>query len=337
MRIIRGQKNLERRADSARPGAVTIGNFDGVHCGHQAVLAQLSRLAAPADLATRVVIFEPQPNEYFASGAPPARLTRLAEKLRLLHKLGVDETLVLKFDEGFARTTAEAFVEQVLVRGLKVSELVIGDDFRFGHGRSGDFSALCAAGRRLGFAVTQADTFEMEGRRVSSTRVREALGDFRFTEVERLLGRPYRIRGRVVHGRKQGRTIGFPTVNIHLGRRQVPLAGIFAVRVFGVGDKPYEGSAYIGSRPVIEDNQTVLEVHLFDFSGDLYGRTLEVEFVAFVRGDLPFKSMEALKAQIAVDNAEVRRLLADATTSPASAGCSGLPNSGADRASKASS
>lgn len=321
MRIIRGQHNLERHRVTAGPGAVTIGNFDGVHLGHQAVLSQLRRLAGPARLTTRVVIFEPQPNEYFAQGTPPARLTRLAEKLRLLHLTGVDEAVVLRFDAGFAQTTAEEFVDRVLVRGLHVAALVIGDDFRFGRGRSGDFEALCAAGSKFGFSVTQADTFEISGRRVSSTRVREALAGFGFAEVRRLLGRPYRIRGRVVHGRKQGRTIGFPTANIHLGRQRVPLAGIFAVRVFGIGAGAISGSAYIGSRPVIEDNETVLEVHLLDFSGDLYGRNLEVEFVAFVRGDLPFASMEALKVQIARDNAEVRRLLeVNRRTTPAEGG-----------------
>lgn len=309
MRIIRGQSNLARLGPTLAAGAVTIGNFDGVHCGHQAVLAQVQRLAAEADLTTRVVVFEPQPNEFFAPGNPTPRLTRLAEKLRLFAHFGVDEVLVLRFDDAFAALSAERFIEQILVHGLRVRALVIGDDFRFGHGRDGDFAALQAAGVRFGFDVTRAATFAQAGERVSSTRIRAALAAHRFDAAARMLGRRYCIRGRVVHGRKQGRTIGFPTANIHLGRLQVPLAGIFAVRVHGLGSEPIPGSGYVGTRPVVADNQTVLEVHLFDFAGDLYGRMLEVEFVAFVRGDLPFTSMEKLKEQIARDNAEVRQIL----------------------------
>lgn len=325
MRIIRGQSNLAQLAPTLAAGAVTIGNFDGVHCGHQAVLAQLQRLAAEAGLTTRVVVFEPQPNEFFAPQNPTPRLTRLAEKLRLFAHFGVDEVLVLRFDKAFAALSADRFIEQILVRGLHVQALVIGDDFRFGQDRDGDFAALQAAGRRFGFGVTRAATFVLAGERVSSTRIRAALAAHRFDAAARMLGRRYCIRGRVVHGRKQGRTIGFPTANIHLGRLQVPLAGIFAVRVHGLGSAPISGSGYVGTRPVVADNQTVLEVHLFDFSGDLYGRTLEVEFVAFVRGDLPFTSMEKLQEQIALDNAEVRQILARQSSSPAGQPSSVLP------------
>jgi len=275
------------------------------------VIAQILRLGASEGLVPRVVIFEPQPNEFFANGEPPARLTRLSEKLRLFAGLGVAETLVLRFDAAFSAMDAATFVRDILVGGLGVRRLVIGDDFQFGRGREGDFDALTAFGGDYGFQVTRADTFELGGARVSSTRIRRLLAEHRLSEAAELLGRPYSISGRVVHGRKEGRTIGFPTANIHLGRRRVPLAGIFAVRVHGLAGHPLPGSAYVGSRPVVDDDdQVVLEVHLFDFDEQIYGRRIEVEFVGWIRGDLALTSMSALKDQIARDNVDARRILA---------------------------
>lgn len=312
MRIIRGQHSLAAGRGTRAPGAVTVGNFDGVHRGHQKVIAQISRLGAADGLVPRVVIFEPQPNEFFAAGEPPARLTRLSEKLRLFARLGVTETLVLRFDAAFSAMDAGTFVRDILVAGLNVKRLVIGDDFQFGRGREGDFSALTAFGADFGFSVTRADTFELGGARVSSTRIRNLLAEHRLAEAADLLGRPYSISGRVVHGRKEGRTIGFPTANIHLGRRRVPISGIFAVRVHGIAGHPLPGSAYVGSRPVVEDDQIVLEVHLFDFDEQIYGRRIEVEFVGWIRDDLALASMTELKAQIARDNIDARRILATA-------------------------
>ncbi len=303
MRLIRGLHNLR---DEFRGTAATIGNFDGVHLGHQAVLGQLAERADELCLPTTVITFEPQPQEYFAPERCPPRLTRFREKLVALRRFSVDRLLCLRFDRRLAALTAEEFVRRVLVDGLGVRYLVVGDDFRFGRDREGDFGYLQEAGRRHGFQVAHMHTFEVAGRRVSSTRVRGALAAGDLALAEQLLGRPYRMLGRVAHGDKRGRTIGFPTANIFLHRNRTPVQGVFAVEVFGLEPEPVYGVANVGTRPTVDGTRSLLEVHLFDFSDDIYGRQVAVDFLHKLRDEQRFESFEALKAQILEDAAQAR-------------------------------
>ena len=307
MELIRGHYNLRARH---RGCVATIGNFDGVHLGHQAVLGQLSEKAAELGLPSVVVTFEPHPQEYFGREQAPPRLTRFREKIQTLRRYAVDRVLVLHFNERLARMSAEDFIHCVLVQGLGIRYLVVGDDFRFGHGRRGDIGMLRAAGRRHGFQVINMHTFEIDGRRVSSTRIREALRAGALGTAEKLLGRCYRISGRVVGGARRGRTLGFPTANIHVhgphaGRRCVagtlPLQGVYAVDVFGLETEPLRGVANIGFRPTVDGRHCLLEVHVLDFSGDIYGRHLQVEFLKKLRDERRFDSLEDLQSQIRRD------------------------------------
>jgi len=306
MKIIRGIHNLR----SEHRGCVaTIGNFDGVHLGHQAVLGQLAVKADELCLPLTVVTFEPQPQEYFQPEAAPPRLTRLREKVQALRRYAVDRLLVLRFDGAFAAQEPQAFIDRVLVDGLGVRYLVIGDDFRFGRQRAGDFDRLVAAGREDGFEVVNMHTFSLDSARVSSTRVREALGAGDLNAAEKLLGRPYRMSGRVAHGDKLGRTLGFPTANIHLHRQATPLRGVFAVELYGVHGEPLPGVANLGTRPTACGLRTLLEVHLFDFTGDIYGAHVHVEFLHKLRDERRFDSFDALKAQIRLDAQQAREFL----------------------------
>jgi len=280
----------------------TIGNFDGIHLGHRAVIDQLHRRSEALARPAMVVVFEPQPQEYFRGAAAPARLSPLRDKLSLLSELGVSYLLCLRFFRRLAQTSAGDFVQQLLVDDLAVRHLVVGDDFRFGHGRQGSFATLAAAGQRRGFGVEGAHTYQVGGERVSSTRIRGALAAGRFDEAARLLGRPFRIAGRVIHGDKRGRTWGFPTANIAMDRRRTPFTGIFAVEVSGLDDGPRRGVASMGVRPTVPGPaRTLLEVHLLDFDGELYGRRVEVEFLEKIRDEEKFHDFDALKAQIAAD------------------------------------
>ncbi|HHH35275.1 MAG TPA: bifunctional riboflavin kinase/FAD synthetase [Gammaproteobacteria bacterium] len=312
MELIRGYHNLRGHH---RGSAVTIGNFDGVHLGHQAVLGQLSEKAAELGLPTVVVTFEPHPQEYFGGDKAPPRLTRFREKIQTLRRYAVDRVLVLRFDDRLARMPAEAFIERILVAGLGVRYLVVGDDFRFGHRRRGDIELLRAAGQQHGFQVVNMHTFEIDGARVSSTRIRKALEAGALGTAEKLLGRCYRISGRVARGDRRGRTLGFPTANIHVhgpgGMRtcvpaRLPLHGVYAVDVYGLEDEPHRGVANIGSRPTVDGRRCILEVHLLDFSGDLYDRHLQVEFLKKLRDERGFGSLEALREQIRQDVAQAR-------------------------------
>lgn len=298
MRLIRGLHNLHH---SQLGSALTIGNFDGLHRGHQAVLRHLQQRAAERHLATTVMTFEPTAQEYFSPRTAPARLQRLREKLAMLQALGVNQVHCLRFNQELAELSADAFVRQILVEGLDVRYLVVGDDFRFGKQRSGDFAFLQRAGRRYGFEVVSTRTFlEGEGR-VSSTRIRQALDEGDLAMAEQLLGRPYRICGRVSPGQQRGRTIGFHTANVRLHRVNSPLKGVFAVRVYGLGAQPLNGVANVGSRPTVDGSYCVLEVHLFDFDSDIYGRYLDVEFCSKLREEKKFESFEVLKQQIERD------------------------------------
>ncbi len=309
MELIRGLYNLRPHH---RGCVATIGNFDGVHLGHQAVLGQLSEQADELGLPLVVITFEPYPQEFFSpTGESPSRLTRFREKLQVLSCYGVDRVLSLGFDQALSQMSAEAFIERLLVSGLNVSYLVVGDDFRFGYRRQGDVAMLQAAGEKYGFQVVGMRTFEVDGARVSSTRVREALAAGELSRAAQLLGRPYRISGRVVHGDQRGRTIGFPTANIHLHRRVTPLRGVYAVEMLGLlgdAESPVKGVANIGHRPTVNGTRCQLEVHLFDFDREIYGEYVQVEFIKRLRDEKCFDSFPELKAQIELDAAQARAL-----------------------------
>lgn len=307
MELIRGAHNLR---PEHRGCVATIGNFDGVHLGHQAVLGQLAEKADDLGLPGVVIIFEPQPMEYFAPDKAAARLSRFREKVHALRRYSVDRVLVLRFDQQFAALSASEFIEQVLVQGLDVRYLVVGDDFRFGHGRSGDFDLLCEAGRQHDFEVVNMHTFYINDERVSSTRIREALLAGKLHEAEQLLGRPYRMSGRVAHGHKRGRSINYPTANIHLHRHTTPIMGVYAVEMFGIAGEPLAGVANIGSRPTVDGTRTLLEVHLFDFDRDIYGCHVDIQFVEKIRDEQRFDSFEQLRVQIDKDAEQARRIFA---------------------------
>ena len=307
MQIIRNIQNLK---PSHHGCVATIGNFDGVHLGHQAVLGQLAEKADELCLPLTVVTFEPQPQEVFRPEKAPPRLTRFREKVQALRRYAVDRVLVLKFNKGFSQQSPDDFIQNLLVNGLGVKYLVIGDDFRFGKDRAGDFEMLQAAGVKHGFEVVNMHTFALDEERVSSTRVRSALGEGDLNEAEKLLGRIYRMSGRVAHGDKKGRTIGFPTANIHLHRINTPLRGVFAVELFGLEGEPLPGVANLGTRPTVGGMRTLLEVHLFDFEGDIYGKHVHVEFLRKLRDERRFDSFDELKAQILRDTEQARNFFA---------------------------
>lgn len=308
MELIRGHYSLK---PEHRGCVATIGKFDGVHLGHQAVLGQVAEKAAELGLPAVVISFEPQPEEYFTPQVAPARLTRLREKLKALSRFAVDRVLCLRFNHRLASMEAGEFIETILIKGLDVRYLVVGDDFRFGHGRRGDFAMLEAVGEKRGFAVARMHSVHLEGERVSSTRVRDALAGGNLEQAQKLLGRPYRISGRVAHGDKRGRSIGFPTANIRLHHKVLPLSGVYAVEVFGLEHEPLLGVANIGTRPTVNGRRTLLEVNLFDFDGDIYRRYLHVDFLYKLRDEKRFESLEALKEQIARDAAEARMFFAN--------------------------
>lgn len=312
MELIRGLHNLRPRH---RGCVATIGNFDGVHLGHQAVLGQLAEKADEFGVPAVVITFEPQPQEYFSHGEIPPRLTRFREKLRALRRFSVDRVLALRFNDRLAGLSAGEFIRQVLLDGLGIRYLVVGDDFRFGRGREGDFAMLQQVGQEHGFEVVNMHTFSLDGERVSSTRIREALQRGDLAQAELMLGRPYRMCGRVAHGNKLGRTIGFPTANIFLHRKKTPVDGVFAVEMFGIDGEPVAGVANVGTRPTVDETGTrsLLEVHLFDFDGDIYGRHVHVDFLHRIREERRFDSFDALKAQILKDADNARAFFAART------------------------
>lgn len=311
MRLIRGLHNL-RPTD--RGCVATIGNFDGVHLGHRAVFQRLQAQGRKLGLPATVITFEPQPMEFFAPESAPARLTRLREKLCAIEDCGIDRVMLLEFGSRLAGMGARDFVQRLLLDGLGVQFLLVGDDFRFGRGREGDYALLHAMGQAgradgVGFEVEDLHTITHGAERISSTRVREALGRGDLDYVRHLLGRPYRMQGRVTHGAKRGRTIGFPTANINLHRRFSPVRGVYAVSVCGLGPTPRPGVANVGTRPTVNGKDYRLEVHLFDFAEDIYGRHLEVEFRLKLRDEQRFESFDALKAQIQLDAQVAREYL----------------------------
>ena len=286
---------------------LTIGNFDGVHLGHRALLAELIAKARALALPATVLTFEPHPRELFAPDQAPARLASLRDKLELLAACGVDRVHVCRFNRKLAALTAEQFVEDILIRGLSVRHLIVGDDFRFGKGRGGDFALLQQMGQQHRFVVEAMHTVDFGGLRVSSSAVRDALADGNLEHAEELLGRSFVIAGRVMHGEKIGRTLGFPTANIQVKRKRLPLSGVFAVTVSGIAAEPLPGAASIGVRPTLAEGlKPVLEVHLLDFDRDVYGSHVDVNFLHKLRDEAKYDSLDALKAQIARDVAAVR-------------------------------
>jgi riboflavin kinase / FMN adenylyltransferase len=305
MELIRGLLNIRERQ---RGCVVTIGTYDGIHLGHRALLDRTKEHSARLSAPTVLLTFEPMPREYLNPEEPPARLTSLRERWRVLEGMSLDSVLVLRFGEGLRNLSGEAFAT-LLARNLAARAVVVGHDFRFGCNGEATAPMLAEAGRRLGFSVDVVPPVMLDGERVSSSGVRDALGRGEFDIAERRLGRPYTMRGRVVPGQRLGRDLGFPTANLRIERRRAPLKGIFAVRVHGIGVTPLAGVASLGTRPTVGGVHTLLEVHLFDFAADIYGREIEVEFVAKLRDEEHFPTVEALVEQIHRDAAQARRIL----------------------------
>ena len=295
-------------ANAGGPVALTIGNFDGVHIGHQAMLARLADAARRLGVPPCVMTFEPHPREFFAPDKAPTRLTSLREKLELLAQFGVERVHICRFNFEFAKTAPEDFIERILHSGLAARWILVGDDFRFGARRAGDLAMLKQAAGRCGFEVHAMGSVMADGVRVSSTAVREALAAGDMQRAQRLLGRPYSISGRVVTGDRIGRKLGFPTANVLMKHNRPALAGIFAVEVHGLGAQPLPGAASLGVRPTVTNiPQPRLEVHLLDFDRDIYGAHLQVDFLHKFRDEEKYADVETLRRQIAVDVQNARQ------------------------------
>lgn len=290
---------------------VCIGAFDGLHLGHRALVRHAVARARSLGVPAVALTFEPLPREFFANDAPPPRLTLPRAKIEGLNALGVDVIGLLRFDARFAAMAPEAFARDVLVNRLATREVWVGPGFRFGRDRAGDLGTLGRLGGELGFSADEIPPVLLDGERVSSTRVRAALGAGEFATATRLLGRAYAINGRVVRGNQLGRTLGFPTANVRFGGKTPALSGIFAARVHGVDAQPWPAVTSFGTRPTVDGREPLLEAHLFDFDGDLYGRRIEVEFVSKLRNEEKFADLPALVAQMHRDAAQARAILAD--------------------------
>jgi len=307
MQFIRGLHNLNQQH---RGCALTIGNFDGVHLGHTRILQNLREQADKMGLHSCIMSFEPLPQEYFNRQTAPVRLQGLREKWCALQTSGIEYFLCCKFDHRLAELTAEQFIQDILLDKLGVKYLLVGDDFRFGHRRAGDFETLRQAGQAHGFEVHNSPSHCYRNERISSTRIRQALLEDRLDDASAMLGRPYQIRGRVAHGDKRGRTIGFPTANIRLARHASAVQGVYAVHMSGEHGLSANGVANVGRRPTVNGQQLQLEVHLFDFDGDLYGHQVCVEFKHKIRNEIRFDSFEELKQQIVKDSTQAKEFFA---------------------------
>jgi riboflavin kinase/FMN adenylyltransferase len=305
MQVIRG---VPHRRLSV-PCALTIGNFDGVHRGHQALLARVVETARARHFAAAVMTFEPHPREFFAAASAPTRLSNLRDKLAALAAAGIDRAYVQHFNRRFSQLGPREFVEQTLINGCATGWLLVGDDFRFGARRAGDIALLSEYASNGAFELAQMPTFSEDGERVSSTAVRAALSKGDLRRTRQLLGRAYVISGRVVRGRQLGRTLGFPTLNLRLGAR--PAAqGVFAVRVHGLCPAPIPGVASVGLRPTVDTSgRWTLEVHLFDFDAEVYGALVAVEFLEKIRDEQKYDTLDALAAAIRDDDALARAIL----------------------------
>jgi riboflavin kinase / FMN adenylyltransferase len=297
---------------SLAPGGsvACVGAFDGVHLGHRALLERVRDRARDEGLVACAVSFEPIPRAFFSRGTPVPRLASVREKIQRIGEAGIDRLLLLRFNAALAAMEAEDFVERVLIERCDVREIWVGADFRFGHARRGDVALLQRVGRRLGFSAETLPDIAIDGERVSSSAIRAHLSAGEFDAAARLLGRRFSIGGHVVHGLRLGRKLGYPTANIRLGARASPVGGIFAVRVHGVEPQPMPGVASLGIRPTVDGTEPLLEAHLFDFDGDLYGRRIDVEFVAKLRDEAKFPNLEEMVRQIDRDAAQARGILA---------------------------
>lgn len=306
MHLHRGPDALAR---APRGACVTVGAFDGLHRGHQALLSRTSELARARGCPAMMLTFEPMPREFLLPRSPPARLTNLRERVRLLTAMALEELCVLRFDSALRELAADDFA-RMLGRTLEARHIVVGHDFRYGRGGEAAAESLIEAGRRYGFETEILPPIVDGAGRISSSAVREALAASDFTRAGRLLGRQYSMRGRVARGEQLGRTLGFPTANLRLKRRRSPIDGIFAVKVLGVAGRAWPGVASLGTRPTVGGVEPWLETFLFDFSGDLYGREIEVEFVAKIRDEARFDTLDDLVVRMREDEREARRLLA---------------------------
>jgi len=306
MELIRGLYNLKPRHHGC---VATIGAFDGVHLGHQALLAQLRARGCELGLPTTVISFEPTPREYFLGAQAPARLNRFREKFVGLAQANVDRFLCVRFDQRFRGMSAQAFAHDVLVDGLGARWVVVGHDFHFARGREGEIGMLRNLGAEFGFGVDTVAPVLVNGERASSTLIRAALAEGDLDRAGEFLGAPYHITGRVVRGQRLGRTLGFPTVNLRPRRRVLPLMGIFAVRVTGAGLREAPAVASLGTRPTVDGTEPLLEAYIFDYAGDLYGKHLRIDFIARLRDELKFPSLDELVIQMREDEAQAKRIL----------------------------
>jgi riboflavin kinase/FMN adenylyltransferase len=306
-------RDINRSRLCNQKSVVTIGSFDGVHLGHQAILRQVIDKAKESDSLAVALTFEPQPQEYFSAETAPPRLMRLREKIEALLDFGIDLVVCLRFNDELRSLTATEFVQKILVDGFNTQHLIVGDDFRFGCDRKGDFDSLVAMGREKGFSVQNTQTVERQSQRVSSTLVRQLLHQSDFEQVSNLLGRPFSINGKVTFGQQLGRKLGFPTANVNLNRFRAPLSGVYAVWVDIEGEQcRLRGAANVGVRPTIGDIvKPILEVHIFDFDRQIYGRRINVEFVHKVRDEQQFTNLNDLSKSIGEDVIMIKQWFAN--------------------------
>jgi riboflavin kinase/FMN adenylyltransferase len=288
------------------PCALTIGYFDGVHRGHQALLKKLVQTAKEKNIQSCVMTFEPHPIEFFAPEKAPSRILSLRDKLEALAEVGIDQVLVVHFNQHFANLSPTEFVEKILVNGLQVQSILIGDDFHYGAKRAGNFSSLCEAGQKYGFTVERMETLEENNQRISSSATREALKQGDLSLARQFLGRPYMLSGHVLHGQKIGRTLGFPTLNVSLAnklhRRKPAAQGIFIAQVHGLSDNPLPAVASLGQRPTVDDSgRYLLEVHIFNFNQSVYGKLVRIELLEKIRDEAKYNDLETLKNAIDQD------------------------------------
>lgn len=309
MRLVRHLSNVPQE-DLQRGSVVTIGSFDGLHLGHEQLLKQLKAAAQDMGTLSVVMSFEPTPKEFFQVASPPARLTRFREKFEALAASGVDVFYCPRFSSGMREISAADFIRRILVHGLNTRCLVVGDDFRFARRREGGFDELTRGSAALGYALEQVPSVVVDGIRVSSTAIREACAAGDMARAAALLGRPYRMSGKIIKGEKLGRELGFPTANVDLRRRQSAVLGIFAVRVHGLVGGTRDGVANVGTRPTFDGDKPLLEVYLFDFDEEIYGHYIHVEFIAHLRDEVKYDAVDQLVAQMHIDAANARSILA---------------------------
>jgi riboflavin kinase/FMN adenylyltransferase len=309
MRLIRGLSHIEPLKNGC---VLTIGNFDGLHLGHRAVIKKLVERGTSLALPVAIMIFEPQPLEYFLGDNAPSRLMCLREKAIEFSKLPIDYLLIVRFNKYFSNFDAEQFIDEILIKKLNIKHLVIGDDFHFGKARRGNFAMLKEKGKIYGFEVEDTGSYHIDGLRISSTLIRDALLAGDLAKAERMLGHGYSVCGRVAHGDKRGRTIGYPTANIKMFRKNTPVDGVFAVTMTGIDGLEIKGVANVGTRPTVEGgSKVILETHLFDFNKEIYGRYVEVHFKKKIRDEQRFQSLDELKAQIVKDVIETKKFFAE--------------------------